>query len=162
MNPLSRSTPRGGFTLLEVMIASLVGAIVAGGTMMAYIVAARLMRAQDNPQVAEATWFAQETMERFRNMIACGQGSVGEWFDQASCAPVASPPAPLGSGMPTAWTSDPLPAGAGTRSIVASGVARRCYRMTPADCDGDGTAGDCFQMDVQICWKTIDPTCNCP
>ena len=137
-----------GFTLMEILAASVIASVVAGGTLAAYVAAARMTRAQSNTGNAEAAVYARETAERFRDMIACD----GNWFTaDAACAPTPA--------MPGGWTADPLPAAGGTQSILVTG-ARRCYRVVPQDCDGGG-AGDCFQVDVRVCWNNKFANCPC-
>jgi Tfp pilus assembly protein PilV len=147
---------KGGVTLVEILIALLALAMIGIGTMAAFVAAARMMHFQTNPQLAEAAGYAQETTERFRNMIACSlPGDPNPWFTSGpTCVATAA--------MPTALTTDPLPAAAisGTESILKD-PARRCYRLTPADCDGDGTNGDCYQMEAHVCWRDLTG-CPCP
>ena len=72
---------------------------------------------------------AQQSLEKFRNMVACDTS----WFDPASCQG-------LGAGGP-----DALPLGAlygGTRT----------YTVTPANCDGVGGSGDCFKVVTKVSW----------
>ena len=134
-----------GLTLVEVMIASLITSVVAAGTFMAFVTAARMGQVQNDPQSAEAAGFAQQTIERFRSFIACSPAGVpaSPWFD-ASCAAT----------LPAGWQNDPLPAaaGAGSKSILNTVTARR-YCVKAVDCDGNGTAGDCFSMKADVCWN---------
>jgi len=123
-----------GVTLIEILVASLIGALLAGGTMMAFVMARKL--GQGSARTAEATPFAQQTIERFRNMIACD----GAWFNSSNCS--------SGPSLPTNWTSDPLPTGS---PLLALGGTRQ-YKVTPKDCDGDGTSGDCFEVQTQLQW----------
>jgi len=107
---------RTGFTLIEIVMASLIGGVLAGGTMIAFLRASRL--AQGSSNTVEATSLAQQTVERFRNKIACRQpdeGSGQTWYDE-SCAPA----------VPSGPQDDELPEGAlggrGTRTYeVISG-----------------------------------------
>ena len=137
--------PRG-VTLVEVLIASVIAAVVAAGTATAFVASARMTAAQSNPGTAEAGVYARETAERFRNRIACDD----PWFD-AACQP---------ANLPGGWQPDPLPDGAGTDSILMTG-ARRCYQMTPQDCDGVGGAGDCLAVQVRVCWNGDFANCPC-
>ena len=143
-----------GFTLIEVIIASLITSVVAAGTFMAFVAAARMNRVQNNPQNAEAADYAQQTIERFRSNIACG----GTWFD-ANC----------GQTLPVGWQDDPLPAaaGAGNRSLLAlpgavAPLRRYCVKpANPIDC----AAGDCYSVQVKVCWNgTVCPAVGsaCP
>jgi hypothetical protein len=131
---------------LELLVASVVSVVVAGGTFMAFVAAARMRGEESNPATAEAAAYAQQTVERFRNRVAC-QGSP--WFDPA-CNPT----------LPAGWQSDPFVGGGGTESIL-TGPARRCYQVQPFDCDGDGTDGDCLQMDVTVCWGDLTGCAVC-
>ena len=140
---------REGFTLIEVLVASLISAVVAGGTLTAFVTAARLARQASSPASLEAAAYAQQTLEEYRNMIACDSA----WFDSANCT--------VSAGLPSVWTNEPLPAG-GTESIQnLGGGAKRCYRVNSADCDGNGTTGDCFQVEVVVCWNDFTG-CPCP
>ncbi len=119
-----------GLTQIEVLAASVIAAVIAGGTMTAFLTASKLT--QTAPRDTEAALAAQDTLERFRNHIACDDA----WFDPASC------------GMTGALSgSDPLPAG----SQLPGGA--RNYTVTPADCDGNGSAGDCLQVSVTVTWS---------
>lgn len=97
-------------------MASLIGGVLAGGTMIAFLRASRL--AQGSSNTVEATSLAQQTVERFRNKVAClqtGEAASDTWFD-ASCAPA----------VPSGPQDDELPEGAlggrGTRTYeVISG-----------------------------------------
>lgn len=142
---------KAGFTLAELLIGSLIGSLVAGGTMMAFVTAARLNWQQGNPRTTEASLLAQETLERYRNHIACDGG----WFDIATCAPNAS--------LPTAWTTDALPdpASGGSETILGP-AAKRCFRVTQEDCDGASGVGDCFAVQAKVCWGDDMTGCPCP
>jgi prepilin-type N-terminal cleavage/methylation domain-containing protein len=142
-----------GMTMIEILVASVVAAVVAGGTMAGFIAAARMTRAQSNTQLAEAAGFAQESLEKNRNMIACDS----PWFNVATCTPAG--------GMPTVWMDDPIVGGAGTDSIVNGPGAQRRFCMIPRDCDGDAVNGDCFEALVRVCWNnTVCPAVGaaCP
>ena len=123
-----------GFAMVEVLVASLVASVVAGGTMMAFVAAARMMRTQDNPKLAEANNCAAQTIERFRNHVAADD----TWLnDQVA----------LG------WQADALTdavsgCGGGTESIQTLGTAKRCYRVSPSPACGP----QCYQLDVKVCW----------
>lgn len=138
-----------GFSLLELLIASIIASVVAVGFAMANVAAARMTREQNHTLYAEASAAAQQTAELYRNMIACGEGNPGEWFDVATCAPTS---------LPVGWNAAPLAAG-GTESIMNEDPsAKRCYRVTSANCAG--TPGDCLQVEVAVCWNNL-ATCPC-
>ena len=133
---------RDGFTLIEIMAASAVAAVVASGTMMAFVAAARMSRASNSPMFAEASDFTRQTLERFRNRVATDDTIVF--------------PDLAGAG----WQNDPLPVpapGTNSESLLWKTPTSRRYRVTAEDCDGDGTAGDCYAMTVRVCWN--DPAC---
>ena len=134
---------QAGITLVEVLIAALVGVMIAGGTMLAFVTAKKTSVGAAG--VVEAADFAQQTIERFRNKIACDDP---DWFSAATC--VTTLPA-----VPPGWTTDALPVNPGPLSMIGQvgpGQGRQ-YQVTPFDCDGDGTSGDCFQVDTKVAWS---------
>lgn len=135
-----------GFTLVEVLVASVIASVIAGGTMMAFVTAARINRTQSNPDMAEASGYAQQTVERFRNLVANDAIWAG-W---------------IALNADGAWHDDTLPGGGGTESIQqpAGTGAKRCYRVTPEDADGDGTT-DSYAVSAKVCWKDLTG-CPCP
>ena len=143
MTPAVRCAIRG-FTITEVLIASLIAAVVAGGTMMSFVTAARITRAKSNVGTAEASNYARETAEKYRNYIACDS----PWFNATTCAPTG--------GLPTTWQEDALPAPdplANSESILIGGASRR-FCVTAKDCDGGGVGGpgNCYAIQVKVCW----------
>ena len=129
--------------MVEVLVASVVASVVAGGTMMAFVTAARMMQAQDNPKFAEANDCAAQTIERFRNRVAADD----TWLnDQVA----------LG------WQADALTdavsgCGGGSESIQSVGAgAKRCYRVTPEP----SCAPQCYRLEVKLCWDDTTP-CLC-
>jgi prepilin-type N-terminal cleavage/methylation domain-containing protein len=130
-------TGHRGVSLIEVVIASVIAALVAGGTMMAFVMAAGISQ-QDTMDSTEAVFYAEHTLERLRNHIACDDG----WFG-AGCT----------SSVPPGWTSDPLPTPpAGVESPLVTAGGTRDYEVVPADCDGVGGAGDCFRVTTRVQW----------
>jgi len=126
--------------MIEILIASIIAAVVAGGTMMAFVTAARMTRLQSNPVLAEASGFAMQTVERFRNQVTAQP--VPTWF-ATKAGPV--------------WYSDPLPvpgAGTNTESLLWKPPTSRTYRVTAEDCDGIGGVGDCYAVTFKVCWNT--------
>jgi hypothetical protein len=119
-----------GMTLFEIIVASVIGALVAGGTLMAFVTASRLSKIPTAPGPP----LAQQTIERFRNNIACDD----PWFDPGTCQAKVGPlPA-----MPLAWTDD-LP--------VPPGLTRQ-YKVQQSNCDGVGPTDDCLQVSVKVTW----------
>ena len=118
-----------GFTLIEVLIAALVMSVVAAGMLLTFLLVARLSQGSAPPD--RAGLLAQQTLERFRNRIACDDA----WFDPAT-------PACAATALPAANTADPLPPG--------TGMTGRFYTVTANDCDGDGVADDCFLVAAKI------------
>ena len=122
-----------GASLIEVLVGSVIGAVLVAGLMAAFLTALRI--SESGSGNVEAASLAQQTLERFRNMIACGQSNPVEWFD-TSCNATSLPP--------PNWP-DPLAGGA-----MYGGT--RVYTVTPDDCDGVGGAGDCFKVVATVSW----------
>ena len=137
---------RRGLTLLEVIIASLVASIVAGGTLMAFVTAAKMTTSQDLMTNAEASALAREAVEQFRNRVTADEADVTWWQNQAALT------------ANDGWVAEPLPATGGSESKLNIG-AKRCYRVRAADCDGVGGAGDCYAVQSRVCWNDVS---NCP
>ncbi len=137
----SDMTCRRGFTLIEVLCASLIASIVAGGTMMAFVTAARIKGRQSSTTSVEATQFAQETLEKYRNYVAVDSTFLSDKADTNT------------------WYPDLLPSsGSDSESILKTG-AKRCFRVDRKDCNADGTVDpDCYQIQVKVCWNGG----NCP
>lgn len=137
-----------GLTLVEVIIASLVVAVVAGGTMMAFIASANMTGPynptgpQDLSSLAEANDLAQQLVESQRN-----ENGV-----------VAGNPNPLSNQVALGWQAATMPAGGSASQLTG---ARRCFRVVNADCDGVGGPGDCFGVQAQVCWNNL-AGCACP
>ena len=130
--PNLASARERGMTLIEVLAAAVIGTVLVGGVMAAFLTAMRL--GQQGGGTSEAATYAQETLERYRNHIACDDAA---WFNPATCAfagPVGGTPAPA------------LPGGA------LYGTAARTYTVTAADCDGVGGPGDCFKVVTTVTW----------
>ncbi len=157
-SPALGSTRGTGFTLLEVLVAAIVGAIVVAAGMMAFVSASRMTRTKNLPGESEAAGYAQQTIEKYRNYIACDTA----WFNATTCAPTAAMPT-------TAWTDDPLPLAstlpASSTSILKLGTAKRCFRVAlgqPPNCVADASSPlACYDIEAQVCWDT-DATCTCP
>ena len=148
---MTRARDCAGFTFIEMLVASVIAAVVAGGTMAAFVTAGKITRAHNAGSFAEAEGYALQTAEQFRNMISCAQpADLNAWFDgSANCLPTLN--------IPTAWTTAQLPPGGGTTKTIQNSAAVRRYRVTEADCDEDGAAGDCLQMSVKVCWDGANP-----
>ena len=124
-----------GATLIEVLVGSLIGAVLIAGLMAAFLTALRVSSHTGGGMV-EAASYAQQTLEHFRNRVACDDA----WFN-AACAPAALP----------SNANDALPAGA-LFAAASSTAPTRTYTVTPADCDGDGATGDCFKVVTKVSW----------
>lgn len=134
-----------GFTLIESLAASMIVPVVVGGTLAAYVTAARLAQSQDEGATVEALSYARQFLEEARNHVAKDDG----WF--ASQA---------GQGWHVTPDSLPAPGTTGTSSIVMFGAVRK-FCVAPRDCDGDNTTGDCHAVHVRVCWQGIAAG-NCP
>ncbi|MBI4342303.1 MAG: type II secretion system protein [Candidatus Omnitrophica bacterium] len=134
-----------GFTILEIMVASVIAGTVAAGTLMSFVAAGQMIAVQKNLSVAEATTYSQDSMEHFRNHIACQP----PWFD-VNCNYIG----------PAGWVADSLPPtpSGGSESILST-TARRCYRVTPSNC-GSGP-NSCFAVEVRVCWNNDLVNCPC-
>ena len=115
---------RSGFTLLEVVLAAVIGSVIAGGTMIAFVTALNISHRASG--TSEAAHLAQQTIERFRNRIACDDG----WFDPATCA---------ASGLPAGWQPD---------GGLPPAITARDYQVT-AGCNGEP---DCVTVQVRVQW----------
>jgi len=143
---LARGAPQraaAGFTLVEVLVASVIASVVAGGTMMAFVTAARINSTQSNPEMTEASGYAQQTVERFRNLVA-NDATWSAW---------------LVANADGVWHNDALPPPSGLptdESILEKG-AKRCYRVTQ---ETVVVPGDAYAVSAKVCWK--ETGCLCP
>lgn len=115
-----------GFTLIEVLVAMVILGILAGGTLLVFVTAIQISKETGANQTI--IFSAQQTAERFRNKIACrqlGETASDTWYDGSAACNAAAPAGPQ---------TDP--------------VTGATYEVTPVDCDGDGTVGDCLEMKV--------------
>ena len=126
---------------MEIMVSTVIGGLMAGGVMLAFLTSMKLSGGASN--IAEAAFYTQQTLERFRNKIACrqtGEGATDTWYD-TSCNPAS----PIDAGP----QNDVLP---GTAPIKVNFGATRQYQVTSVDCDGVGGAGDCLQVEAKGTW----------
>ncbi len=133
---------RRGFSLMEILMATLLAAVVAAGMMAALVASTRITHKQNASTMSEAGGQSQELMEGIRTKV--GADAVGDFLAN-------------GSG---AWTNYGFGADKGQESSLAvSGQeASGQYKVQPADCDGDGNVGDCYAVTVRACW---DGSENC-
>ena len=129
---------RRGFTLIEILVAGVIGSVVTSGIFAAYVAAARMMGGANSAEYVEAANFAQQTLERLRNQVATDDTTV-----------FATPPAGTG------WQADPdpLPVSGGSQSILNPPGATRMMCVLAEDCDGVNGAGDCYAVRVRVCWN---------
>ena len=120
-------------TILESLMGATIIGLVVAGTMAAFVTAIAIAR--NAIFATEAAAFAVQTVERFRNHIACDDA----WFG-VNCGFAAAIP----------WTADPLPGGP-LGSTLPGGA--RVYRVNPGldDFNGDGLP-DYLVVDVQVSW----------
>lgn len=129
-------TNRQGLTLVEIVVAAIIGALMAGGTMMAFLMAQKLTVIASTQ--VEATYYSQQTLEQFRNKIACrqqGERRSDTWFDE-SCAP----------DPPVGPMNVQLPPGAG------GWVATREYVVEPGEDFDNDTHPDYFKVVTNTKW----------
>ena len=135
----SSGSARSGVTLVELIAASVAVALLAAVTLIAFLTSARIS-SQSNQNVG-AAYLLRQTIERFRNQVACDNtgivpGAVGatpQWFG-ANCTSVADFSA-----------NEPLPPGYTTRN----------YKVQAVDCDQDTTnpnVPDCFEVTTTVHW----------
>ena len=144
-SPKPRALARGtGFTLIEVVVASLLAAILAGGTLISFLVSAKITR--ESVTVAEATAYAAQTIEEFRNEIACDQ----PWFNDPGIECGFSG---IDGELPVTLTSHDLPPAAQSALRILEFNTTREYEVWARDCDGDTVVGDCYQVTVRLTWE---------
>ncbi len=131
---------RRGFTLIEIIMAAAIAAVVAGGTMIAFVTALNISRRTSTN--SEAAHLAQQTTERFRNRVACDDA----WFDPAACAP---------STLPAGWQADPVVPPTVPPTTRQYQITRDGALMAPGitgDCDGTAGVGDCVVVQARVTW----------
>jgi hypothetical protein len=124
-----------GVGLAEVLIGGAIGSVLVAGMMATFLAVARL--SESHYGNIEAAALTQQTLERFRNRIACDD----PWFQPATCA---------ATGLPAPNSFDP----SGATGLLAGALygGTRRYTVTPDDCDGVGGAGDCFRVIAKVSW----------
>lgn len=134
-----------GFTLLEVIAASMLAALIAGGTLMAFLSSSRM--SSSSIHVEQASYLGQQTLDHYRNRIACDDA----WFSSADCT---------AAGIPSPGEEDPLSPNSGVGNFAD---AKRCYVMTPRYFGPGGQIDppDYYEMTVTVCWNG-DAACACP
>ena len=137
--PVLLNRARSGVTLVELIAASVAVALLAAVTLIAFLTSARIS-SQSNQHVG-AAYLLQQTIERFRNQVACDNtgivpgaaGAAPQWFG-ANCASVAD-----------FQVNETPPAGYTTRD----------YKVQAVDCDQDAAnpnVPDCFEVTATVHW----------
>lgn len=126
-----------GMTFAELMVASVIAAAVAGGTLSAMVTAARLSLVKASPQIGEATAYSQQAIEPPRNHVA--------WDDFWLLLPADGG---IGDGT---WLDVSLPPPTSSESILQPPGAERRRCVMPVDEDGDNQT-DYYQVQVRVCW----------
>ncbi len=135
-----------GFSLVEIVVASLLVSVVAAGTMASFIAAARISQDINATTMTEGGGRARQVLESLRNSVGAGS--------------------PVFTGGDTGWVTIPttgdisLPAGTSTSPLsINTQSSVNQYRMVPQDCDGDGLVdAACYTVSVRQCW---DGSTNC-
>ena len=124
-------------TLVEVVVAAVIGALVAGGTLMAFVTAQQLT--QIAATQVESTYDAQQTIDRYRTRIACRQVSEmsDAWLNEECNA------------MTPFTKTDTLP------PESSGSVTGREYKVEPVDLDSDGKV-DYFKVVTKVTWKQAE------
>jgi Tfp pilus assembly protein PilE len=129
-----------GVTLIEIISAAVIAAMLAGGVLVAFLVAVRLSYRAS--YTSEGSAYAQQSLERFRNRIACRQpaeAANSTWYD-ANCI----------ANLPASPITDPLPSS--TTSSIANLGSNRSVALTPVDINGDGNA-DYIIVRAKVQWN---------
>lgn len=132
-------------SLIEVVVAAVIGSLLAGGTLMAFVLASKV--SNEALQQAEALSYAVETIERFRNRVACDDA----WFDDAG---VDCNFSGVDLNLPQGMTADDLPdpTDPPTSVLIGRGMSEtRRYQVLPSNCDGVAGA-DCYTVNVVVNW----------
>lgn len=130
---LMATQPRRGMSLMELLAAAVIGSLMAGGTLLAFVTAMRIRH--PNRVNADQMQLLYYEVERLRNRIACDQWS---WFN------------PVCRGrrdIPTEQDNSPLPLKLRDSPDVA-GVVREVIAQ-PQDCTGDGI-DDCMKVTARL------------
>lgn len=134
---------RRGVTIMEVIVASVLASFLAIGVMMAFMASTKgTGRASTRGQ---AMFYVEQTLEGYRNHIACRQGNEAKgdsWYN-TNCK--ADPP--------TGWVAEAMPTDA---DVVKFPNATRQYKAEPADCDGVNGTGDCMKLTVKVSWDSVN------
>jgi len=123
-----------GITLVEILVSSIIGALIAGGTMTAFLLAARNTRASMGH--ADMAALFQESFEKIRNSVSCENSP---YFD-GNCNPVT---------VPGLNDNDPIPAEHPLKRWDPT--ATRTVGVEAHDCDGL-PGNDCLKVIVKIHW----------
>lgn len=143
---------RRAFTLIELVAAAVIGAVVAGGTLMAFVTAIRI---HSRTGATDVAFLLQQTLEKYRNHIACDDDL---WFKTTTCEMNITPckpkpgeltecvcePDPDDPTKQKCFTEDKLPDDANLTGMIRNWMAE------PEDCDGDGNKGDCLRLTARI------------
>ena len=143
--------------MIEVLIAGVMASVVAVGTAAAFVAAARMTRVRNNPTFAEASISAQQTVDRFRNQVACDAVVNGTAWYTANCL--------VDPALPDVWVSDDLllPANGVTDSLLNQFPnAKRCRKIIRLpNCNAGAGVSDCIQVQTKVCWNDLT-NCPCP
>jgi len=138
---LRRPETRLGLTLIEIIVASLIGFFVAAGALLAFTTSVKI--AESSSAEREAIFFAQQTLEGLRNHIACDNNDPQNLldFNPATCSAAAT------AGPDALPVGPPAPG-----SILGFTAPARNVTITPGpDLDLDGNP-DYYQARVTVSW----------
>lgn len=137
-----------GMSLVDVLIALVIGLLITGGTIKGFETAARLSGRSIGK--AEAVTYAIQTLEGKRNKIACRQGgetAMDAWFLPGSCAPDTAA-SPIGKPPIT----EPLPGGIVPSILGYAGTTRNYEVRSGPDFNGDGKP-DYYIIKSKVTWN---------
>lgn len=132
-----------GFSLAEVLIASVLITVVAAGTMASLIASAKMTHDVNASTMAEAGGQASQILETMRSRVAADDTFFADHagMDNWTYASL---------GQPNQGPNGNYPGGSPLSTLNQD--AMRKYRVFQQDCDGDGKTGDCYSVAVEQCW----------
>ena len=139
-----------GMTMVELLVATAIVALVLLGTMSALVTAARIGSRQNGPLYASAASTAQYTLEAARNQVGVDPTTrqSNKWFfDRRQTAPQ-----PWSN-----WTDDD---DLRVDPSTGGGITRK-YLVQQLNCDGVAGLDNCYAVTVRTCWNDPNPaTCG--
>jgi prepilin-type N-terminal cleavage/methylation domain-containing protein len=138
-----------GFSLIELLTSVLIITVAILGTMTASVGAGRIARLRgEGPDYTEAVGCAQESLEWYRNAVAADDTRLKT--DATGLWKAGTALSSCGSG------TESIQFEPGSPPVTPAHV----WCLQPQDCDLVNGAGDCYSMQVRVCWD--GDTCPSP